>query len=220
MPYSELREKQNELIRKARDGSVFIAPMSTVNLASLTSGASSALVTLPTGWEDLGWTSTDGASFGRETETSDVEAFGSQEPVRSDMVSDVITMEVTALETKLLTLGLYIGVDTTGIEAAATTAELRIAKPSRAANYHYRVLGLFVDEIEEGEIYLGRYMPRAKITDRAEQVYTSGDDPIQYGFTFTGYEDSTAGTSHEWLFGGPGWKALLTKMGITQDTTP
>jgi hypothetical protein len=220
MPYSTLREKQNELIRKARDGSVFIAPMSTVNLASLTTGSSSALATLPTGWEDLGWTSTDGVSYGRESDTSDVQAFGSQEPVRSDIVSDTITMEVTALETKLQTLGLYIGVDTTGIKAAVTTAELRIAKPQRAANYHYRVLGLFVDEIEEGEIYIGRYMPRAKITDRAEQVYSSGDDPIQYGFTFTGYEDSTAGTSHEWLFGGPGWKALLTKMGITQAVAP
>jgi hypothetical protein len=218
MSYSALREKQNELIRKARDGSVFIAPMSTTNLASLTTGSSSDLVTLPTGWEDLGWTSTDGASFGRETETSDVNAFGAQEPVRSDITSDVITMEVTALETKLLTLGLYIGVDTSGIEAAAVTGEVRIAKPTRAANYHYRVLGLFVDEIEEGEIYLGRYMPRAKITDRAEQVYADGDDPVQFGFTFTGFEDSTAGTSHEWLFGGPGWKALLTKMGITTAT--
>lgn len=218
MPYSALREKQNELIRKARDGSVFIAPMSTVNLASLTTGAGSDLVTLPAGWEDLGWTSTDGSSFGRETEQSDVNAFGSQEPVRSDITSDVITMGVTALETKLLTLGLYIGVDTTGIEAAADTGEVRIAKPTRAANYHYRVLGLFVDEIEEGEIYLGRYMPRAKITERGEQVYTDGDDPIQYPLTFTGYEDSTAGTSHEWLFGGPGWKALLTKMGIETAT--
>jgi hypothetical protein len=39
---------------------------------------------------------------------------------------------------------------------------------------------------------------------------------VQYPLTFTGYEDSTAGTSHEWLFGGPGWKALIAKMGITQ----
>lgn len=217
MPYSAVREKQNELIRKARDGSVFIAPMSTANLASLTTGAGSDLISL-TGWEDLGWISADGATFGRETEQSDVTAFGSSEPVRSDITSDVITMSVVALETKLLTLGLYIGIDTTGVEAALTTGELRIAKPSRAANLHYRVLGLFVDEVEEGEIYLARYMPRAKITERGEQAYSSGDDPVSYSLTFTGYEDSTTGTSHEWLFGGPGWEAMLTDMGIAQDT--
>lgn len=218
MPYSALREKQNELIRKARDGSVFIAPLSVASLTSLTTGASSDLVTLPTGWEDLGWISTDGASFSRETEQSDVSAFGSNEPVRSDITSDVVTMSVTAIETKLLTLGLYIGVDTTAVEAAATTGEVRISKPARSANYHYRVLGLFVDEVEEGEIYIARYMPRAKITERGEQVYTDGDDAIGYPLTFTGYEDSVVGSSHEWIFGGPGWKALLTKMGISTAT--
>jgi hypothetical protein len=214
--YADLADKKNQLIRKSLTGSVFIAPPSVVNLASLTSGASAALVALPTGWEDLGWVTKDGVGYGRETAQSEVTSFGSQQPTRSDQTSDVLSMTVVAQETKLLTLGLYIGVDTTGIEAAAVTGEVRIAKPNIAANYHYRVLGLFVDEIEEGEIYMGRYYPYGKITERGEQNMSDGDDPVTYNLTFRAEEDSATGTDAEWLFGGPGWLALLDDMGIDQ----
>jgi hypothetical protein len=214
--YADLADKKNQLIRKALTGSVFIAPPSVANLASLTSGSGAALVTLPTGWKDLGWVTKDGVGYGRETEQSEVTSFGSQQPTRTDQVSDVLSMTVVAQETSLLTLGLYIGVDTTGITAAATTGELRIAKPNIAANYHYRVLGLFIDEIEEGEIYMARYFPYAKITERGEQNMSDGDDPVTYSLTFRAEEDSDTGTDAEWLFAGPGWKALLADMGITQ----
>lgn len=214
--YADLADKKNQLIRKALTGSVFIAPSSVATLASLTSGSTSALVALPTGWKDLGWVTKDGVGYGRETEQSEVTSFGSQQPTRTDQISDVLSMTVTAQETSLLTLGLYIGVDTTGITAAATTGEVRIAKPQFAANYHYRVLGLFVDEIEEGEIYMARYFPYAKITERGEQNMSDGDDPVTYSLTFRAEEDSAIGTDAEWIFGGPGWKALLSDMQITQ----
>lgn len=214
--YAALADKKNQLIRKSLTGSVFIANSTVANLASLTSGSSGALVALPTGWEDLGWVTKDGVGYGRETNQSEVTSFGSQQPTRTDQVSDVLSMTVTAQETKLLTLGLYIGVDTTGIQAAATTGETRIAKPQFAANYHYRVLGLFVDEIEEGEIYMARYFPYAKITERGEQTMSDGDDPVVYSLTFRAEEDSATGTDAEWIFGGPGWRALLSDMGVSQ----
>ncbi len=214
--YADLADKKNQLIRKALTGSVFIAPPSVTNLAALTSGSSAALVALPTGWEDLGYVTKDGVGYGRETEQSEVTSFGSQQPTRTDQVSDVLSMTVTAQETKLLTLGLYIGIDTTGIQAAATTGETRIAKPQFAASYHYRVLGLFIDEVEEGEIYMARYFPYAKITERGEQTMSDGDDPVTYNLTFRAEEDSSTGTDAEWIFGGPGWKAMLPDMGISQ----
>lgn len=218
MPYATLRDKKNELIRKARDGSVFIAPMSATNITAITTGSSSDLVTLAAAWEDLGWVTSDGVSYGRETEQSDVTSFGSLEPTRSDITSDIITMTVTAQETKLLTIGLYTGVDTTDLEANATTGELDIIKPAQPAGLHYRVLAIFVDEVDEGEIYIARYMPRARITEYGEQTFTDGDDPIGYPLTFQGTEDSTAGYSHSWMFGGPGWEAMLADMGVTQAT--
>ncbi len=322
MPYSALRDKKNELIRKARDGSVFIAPYSATGITTLTTGtatnevqtvtitgtptggtfrltyggqqtatiaynaiagavqtalealsnigvgdvtvgggpgpgtpytvtfggslaatdvtvmtashsftggtspniavttttpgASVDLSPLPGGWEDLGWTSTDGVGYGRETEVSEVNSFGSTEPTRSDITSDVITMSVTAQETRLTTIGLYTGADTTAMTASATTGEFSISKPSIPGFRYWRVLGLFVDQDDNGrEIYIARYMPRARITEYGEQTYQSGEDPISYNMTFTGFEDSSLGYSHRWIFAGPGWLPLLSSMGIS-----
>lgn len=218
MPYATLRDKKQELIRKARDGSVFVAPISATSITTLTTGAGAALSALPAGYEDLGWTTTDGVTYSRETETSDVQSFGSVEPTRSDVTRDTITMAVAAQETKRLSLELYTGADLTDVEAAVTTGEYAIEKPARPGFRYYRVLGLFVDDGDAGEIYVARYMPRARVTEFGEQQFTDGDEAITFPLTFTGYEDSTLGYSHKWIFSGPGWKALLDEMSIEQAT--
>lgn len=216
MPYSALRDKKTELIRKARDGSAFIADISATAITTLTTGAGADLNALPAAYEDLGWTSTDGATYARSTESSEVKSFGSVEPTRSDVTSDTITMAVTAQETKLLTLGLYTGADLSSTQAAATTGEFQVEKPARPGFRYYRLLGLFVDDTDDGELYVARFMPRARVTEFGDQQFTDGEDPISYPLTFTGYEDSVLGYSHKWFFGGPGWLALLASMGITQ----
>src|SRR4051812_27015350 len=108
MPYATLRDKKTELIRKSRDGSVFIGPASGTGITALTT-ATGDLAPLPAGFADLGWCSTDGVSYSRDTTISEVSSFGSVEPTRSDVTKDTITMGVTAQETKLLTLELYTG---------------------------------------------------------------------------------------------------------------
>jgi hypothetical protein len=215
VPYSALKDKKTQLIRKARDGSVFIAPTTVAAITTLTTGAGADLTALTTGYKDLGWISQDGAAYARTTEVSEVNSFGSVEPTRSDTTRDTITLSVTCQETRLQTLGLYTGADIASITSATTTGEVQIAKPSRPGFRYYRLFGLFVDDGDAGEIYVARFMPRAKVTEVGEQTFTDGDDPISYPVTFQGYEDSTLGYSHKWLFGGPGWKALLTDMGIT-----
>ncbi|MER7331664.1 MULTISPECIES: hypothetical protein [unclassified Micromonospora] len=219
MPYSVLRDKKNQLIRKARDLSVFIAPESADPITALTTGATADLATLPTGYGDIGFTSTDGVGVTRETESSQVRSFGSTEPTREDVTNDTVTLSVTAQETKLLTIGLYTGVDTTNLKAAFTTGELSIEKPNLPNPRYYRLLALAVDESSDGEIYIAQVMPRARITEFGEQTFGEGDDPISYPLTFTAFRDSALGYSHRWIFGGPGWLALLADMEITQATS-
>lgn len=214
MPFSALSDKKQELIRKAKDGSVFVGPISTTLIATLTDGSGSDLAALPTGMVDIGYTTTDGVTFGRTTDLSEIRSFGSVEPTRTDITNDTITMSVAGQETRLETIGLYTGSDYTTIEADSTTGEVSIAKPDRPSFRYYRVLGLFVDDGDAGEIYFGRYMPRARVTEIGEQQFTDGDEAVTYPLTFTGYKDSSAGYSHKWFWGGPGWEALLTQMGI------
>lgn len=222
--YDTLANKQRALIRKALDGSVFRAPFltsagaPTPHIAALTAYTAGPpvvidLVALPANWDDLGLLSTDGASFAQDTTTSDVQSWGSVTPTRSDIVSDTTTLTVVAQETKASTIGIYTGVDAAALTPTVNSGEVSIPKPTRPAGSYHRLLGLAVDLNDAGEIYIGRYLPKAKLTNKGEQAFGGGDDPIGWSFTFTGEVDETVGYSERWLFGGPGWQSLLTEMG-------
>lgn len=210
--YDALKTQQQHLIRKALQGSVFVAPVTADPIAELT-GPDSLLLELPVDWNDLGFLSNDGAQFGRDVSTSDVTSWGSVGPTRSDITADTTTLTVSAQETNITTLGLATGADLSSVTPPAN-GEVSIAKPSRPSARYYRSLSLAVDEGDAGEIYVARFLPRAKPTSFAEQAFGGGDDPISWGVTLTGYEDSTLGYTERWIFGGPGWLALLEDMGF------
>lgn len=218
--YEALKNKQTELIRKALDGSVFVADITAAPIAALTQATGVDpntvidLAPLPPEYDDLGWLTNDGSQFSRDVTSSDTTSFGSVTPTRTDITADTTTMTVSAQETKLLTIGMATGADLAGITPDAATGEVSIAKPSRPKAKHYRVLSLAVDQGDAGEIYLARFLPRAKVSGYAEQAFGGGDDPILWGVTLTGEEDSTLGYSERWIFGGAGWNALLVQMGF------
>ena len=221
--YDALQNKQAELIRKALKGSVFIASVDAGVPARLTDATDSGLAPLPTAtapavwampWGDLGYLSNDGASYANDVSSSDVTSWGATSPTRSDITSDNSTLTVVAQETKLVTIGLYTGADLHA-DSTETDGELIITKPERPKAKSYRVLSVAVDEGDDGEIYIGRLLARAKVTGKAEQAFGGGDDPIGWGVTFQGTKDSALGFTERWFFGGPGWNGLLAQMGFT-----
>ncbi len=223
--YEALKNKQTELIRKALDGSVFIADITADPIADLTTYTAAVtgppavpatidLTELPDDWDDLGWLTSDGAQFSRDVSSSEVTSWGSVTPTRTDVTADTSTLTVVAQETKLLTIGLATGADLSAITPDTDSGEVVIHKPSRPKSRHYRVLSLAVDQGDGGEIYIARFLPRAKVSGYAEQSFGGGDDPVTWGVTLTGEEDSDLGYSESWHFGGAGWKALLTDMGF------
>jgi hypothetical protein len=217
--FADLRNKRNELIRKATDGSLFVAEGTADDVTSLTTYTAGppeviAPTPLPTGYEDIGWVTSDGFGTARDVTNSEITSFGSTSPTRTDVVSDTTTLTGTMQETKLLTLGLATGADLAAITADAQTGEVVIKKPTRPRAKNYKGLLLVVDENEYGEIYIARFFPRLKVTNFAEQNFTSGDEAITWGVTWTAEEDADYGAAEAWLFGGPGWKAILADMGI------
>lgn len=214
--YAALRDKKNELIRRAKDGSIFVANMDVTAPVALTELTGAGLIVLdPADWTDLGWINTEGVTYDRETESVDTSSFGSSEATRSDVTRDEISLSCTAQETKALTMAITTGADIDAIKANATTGEVQVAKPTRPKLRYYRVLGIFLDHDDDGEeIYFGRFMPRAQVNDFGSQGYNQDETGISYPMTWRGKEDSTLGFSHKWFWGGPGWKALLTTMDI------
>lgn len=219
MPFSTIEDHKAELVRKALQGSVLIAEVTADAIAALTTGAESDLTALPEGYTGFGWLSEEGIGFGRTTTQSDINAFGSSQPVRSDVTSDVTTMTCNSLETRLATIKVKTGADDAALEADATTGEVSVEKPARPPSKYWRVLAIAVDTDDQGrEIYIARFLPRAKVTSFGDESWQSGDTAIQTGVTFTAFEDSTLGYSDKLMWGGPGWKALLTSMGIVTAT--
>lgn len=220
--YGTIEQRKAELVRKANAGGVFISDYVADPIDKLTVATGTApnqvitLAPLPTGWRDLGWLSEEGIGHGREIASSDIGAFGSPQPVRSDVTTDSTTLTCTAIETNLTTIRLETGANTAALAPDAATGEVSIAKPARPSARYYRVLSLAVDTDEAGrEIYIARFLPRAKITSFGDKGFASGDTPIQTGFTFQAFEDSELGYSDKYIFAGPGWKALLTQMGFS-----
>ncbi|MBP2341122.1 hypothetical protein JOF41_007376 [Saccharothrix coeruleofusca] len=212
--FDALREAQTALIRKALAGAVFLAPLSSTLPATLTTGASSALATLPTGYEDLGLISKDNAlTWSRDIETNETTSWGFADPTRRDIVSDVTGLQFTAQETKLRTLELYEGVDLSAVTPDATTGEVAFSRPLRPATRYYRAFAIAVDGDGTDAIFIGRLLPRAMVSERGEQTWTDSGE-IAYQMTLTATPDTTAGYSIRHFFGGPGWKSLLASMGF------
>ncbi len=219
--FAELQNVQTELIRKAKSGSAFLAPVSSPDVDDTFVGPGGVLATLPVEYEDLGWLSNDGMGFSRDVSTSDVTSFGSVSPTRSDVVSDTSTVTVTCQETKLLTIGLATGIDTTAIKTPSRNGSVMVRKPVAPTSKFYRLFCISKDDGDAGDIYVARFFPRAKVTSFGEQAFGGGDDPISWGVTMTGYADTDLGFTEAWLFGGPGWNALVSQMGFDAiPTTP
>jgi hypothetical protein len=213
--YDELQRKQQQLIRKMVDASVFVAHADAQPIGALTDPADKRLRQLPAGYDDAGWLSDDGAQFSRDVKTSDVTSWGSVEPTRTDITADTTTLAIACQETKRTTIGLYTGADLRGVKPDPVTGEVSIEKPARPGFLYFRVLALGVDLTEAGELYVARFLPNARVTDYDDQNFQSSDDePLTFPVTFTGFIDSKLGYSERWLFGGPGWAALLEQMGF------
>jgi hypothetical protein len=220
--FADLRTAQEELVRKTLDGAVFrksigdgtdhISVDVLFDDTALTKGE---LLELPTGWEDQGLLSTAGITFGREVSTSNTSALGRTTPVRSDVQGDTDTLNFVAIETNRQSIELGTGAVVAAGSRDNATGALEIKKPPRPKARAYRWLSVAQDENEFGEVYVCRYLPRGKITSYGEQAFVSGDDAIGWGATITGENDSAWGSPGSWLFGGPGWNALLVKMGFT-----
>lgn len=213
--FDALQQRKNELIRKALEGSVFIAPFSAALPTAMTSGASGDLNALPSGYVDVGWVDDkQGATWSRKPTTADVTSWGSVEPTRTDITKDDRVVKFTAQETKAITLELAEGVDMSGVTPDATSGEVSFSSSTRPETRYYRVFGLFVDGDGADSIYIGRLLPRAVVTSIGDQVWSNTADALVYPLEMSARIDSVAGYSVKHFFGGPGWQTILSELGF------
>lgn len=211
-----LAEHKTELIRKALEGSIFVAPFSATPITTMTSGAGGALTALPSGYTDVGFVEKSNAvTWSRSVTTEEVMVWGDLFPARRDITKDDSQLKFTMLETKKQAMELYYGVDLTSTTADATTKEVSFAQPSRPDTKFWRVFGLFQDGAGSDAIYVGRFYPRASVTDMADQKWSDDTDPVVWDVSISAVTDTDLGYAVKHYFGGPGWQTILSDTGFT-----
>lgn len=203
---------KDDLVRKVLAGAVLDAPQSATLPTSLTTGASSELTTM-TGFTSLGRISDAGLSASSDTESSGVPGWGALEDVRTDIIRRTSTFAFTCLETNKTVLSLYNNQDLTSVTADATTGEVSFNQVTKPDTRYRRMILLGIDGEGANAIYIARFLPRATISEVAEQTWST-EDALSYQMTVTAKIDSTLGYAVKHLYGGPGWKALNVKMGF------
>lgn len=217
MSIETLQGLQAGLIRKALAGSFLTAPYATALPTSFTTGTTATLNAL-TGFDPIGHLSREGApTFTPEVESNDVESWGVAEPPRTDIIAKRTTVSFTGQETHLKNFELYHGIDLSQHEADATTGEFAFNEPVRPALIYRRAIFFAVDGDGADAIFIFKVMPKFTVTEVGEQSWST-ENPIEYPITGRALFDETAGFGVRHVFGGPGWKARLADMGITQAT--
>lgn len=214
--FAALAKRQGELIRKPLAGIIAVANEDYVLPPAflLTETASATLLALDEDWEQLGWVSkSDGLTFSADTETSDVESWGALEPTRSDITRDVTSAQFTCQETNKKVLEMYYNVDLSAAVPTALTGEIAFNQATEPATTYRRMLFLSKDGAGTKEIYIAKLMPRANVSAKSDQNWNS-EDALTYGMTVQAKVDDEAGYAVRHLFGGPGWKDNLVKMGF------
>lgn len=200
--------KKRELIRKSLDAVVLTAPIATALPTTLL--ATGSLV-LPSGFTSFGWHTEDGLQWTREVENSELTAHGSAEAVRSDARRVNNTLEVTAMETNIHTLGFSLGVaiDPDG----GTASEVTITEPNTPKAIEFRMLALSIDDTDDGEIYFGKLFASAKVVGTSPGAWVDGDSAQSHGLTIQAFRNTTAGFAVKHFISGPGFDALRVEMG-------
>lgn len=212
MSYLTIQERRAELIRKALQGSVFWAPATSaaITTANLFDSTTGDLKALPAGYVDMGILTDAGVKLSRATKESDITGWGFNDPLRTDITSDVTTAVLEPQETKLETIANYIGVLPSSITPDPTTGVFSIDQPDVIANTRSRILIVAVDTAADGsDIVIARHFPAAGVTAHNDQTLDNQAAAITWGITLTAYFDSVQGTAVRWLFGGAGGLEII-----------
>lgn len=215
--FASISNLDQSLVRKALTGSLFCAAYSADAITAsnlFTPGPTppkGELAVLPTGYGDGGITTDEGIRFARSQENESVTGWQFLEPVREDRTSDSETLQVDFLETSKTTIELYTGADLSA--ATYTNGALSIKKPALPTDRYFRLLALAVDNVNGKEFYIGRVYPRCKVTGWQDQAFAKAGG-LQWGMTFSTYNDPVLGYSKDDLIGGPGFADIAVAMGF------
>lgn len=211
--FDQVAAIQNQLLRKALQGILLVAPYTTPALETIS--GTGGVLTIPPAYVSLGKLSTDGAERTTDQQISALRGWGDNADARRDVDSETYTLNVTAMETKKAVIELYESIDLTGV-VPDTNGEVTWDKPSTTVTRDWRTL-LLVKDVNKAnglDVYCGIHFPKANFSQNGSQTLQGGENAMQSPLTATALMDSGTGTPVRTFWSGPGFAGLADDMGF------
>lgn len=208
--FSELKNTADtpSLVRKALEGVVFLRrkTASTSIPESILDAQKQPIDLTAEGFFPVGVMTTDGVTWGRDIEKSEVEGWGYGSPVRTDIIKAPKTVAFTALESDRRQLAeIVYGMDLSSVTAGAN-GEVVFDEPPIPSSDEYELVALTRDGSVGTPYFRGAACPRIKLAELSEEVWQA-EDARQYPLTFDVLTDDEIGTPIRHYIGGAAFDA-------------
>lgn len=210
--FETYRDAKNELVLADLHLAVLFAPYTSPVLTSIEDPATGGLIALPD-YRSAGLIEKGaGVDLGNDTQSSDIEAYGSAEPVRTIINKRTTSIKASFLETNITTLETYWGTSFSNV-VPSVHGGVVLQAPALPKNTYYRMILIGQDDVNDSPLYSYWIMPRVKL-DSVDNQSLKDDGAATYDLTFKAFTDSVAGFSVAQGFCGPGWAHLVSRAGF------
>lgn len=215
--FETIRDAKNELVLSSLHLAALFAPASTPAITNLEDVATGDLVSL-TGFTSAGIIEKGaGVDIGNDNNSTEIEAYGDADPVRTIINKRTVTFQANFLETNYQTLEKYWGQSLSSVVPSAYGGVV-IQAPALPKNIYYRCILLGQDDVDGNDLFPYWIMPRVKL-ESVDNQSLKDDGAMSYNMTFKAFRDSGVGFTVAQGFTGPGWTHLVSRAGFVAAPT-
>lgn len=215
--YDTIRDARQELVLAPLHMAALFAPMSTPALTTIEDPATGDIVSLP-GYRSAGLIEKQaGTSIINDIESTDIEAYGFSEPVRTIINRRTVQFQLTFLETNITVLEQYWGRSFSDV-VPSSHGGVVLEAPSLPKNIHYRLVLVGMDDVDDKPLYPFWIMPKVRLQSVDNQELRD-DGAVTYSMTFQAYRDEHVGFAVAQGWCGPGWLHLVSRAGFVDAPT-
>lgn len=212
-----IKDAQADLTIAALNCIVLLAPYSEDPALTLES-ATDGTLDVPEAYKSLGhFEKAAGVSFANEIDSTDIEAYGEPEPIRTIISKRKTSFEFTMYQNGRLNLELFWAADFSGVEPSEFGGVV-LEAPKTPKNVYYRAIVIGLDDRNNREIWTYWLMPKVKLESLDSQELAD-DGVLKYHPTLVAFKDDELGYSVAQGFAGPGWRDLVHTAGFVAAPT-
>lgn len=216
--FDTLLDAHDELVTADLRAAIFFAPM-TVDCPETLEDPTTGDLLIPVGFESAGMIEKGaGISLTHDTDSTDIEAYGFAEPVRTIISKRSVSFDADFLETKKTVIEKFWSATFAQFGAVSAKGGVTMKSPRLPKNIFYRCLIVGLDDVDGDDLYPYWIFSKVKL-DSVDNQDIKDDGAASYKMTFKGQTDNQVGFPVLQGWCGPGWRKLVHKTGFVAAPT-